>query len=196
MLEEKERAGQADRRIRRAVRRLLIELFWLGADQAALRELTGREHFGYDFFLVSQRAFNGDRLLRLIRILDEDREAASFWYLHRCLPKTVERHLACATEGIIDIANVQAFSLRLKKIRDRSFIHIDKYAVFDPEAIYVEAGITGAEIVQVVDAIWGTLRALYQELAGEALRMPGPYTGTDIGPLHARYLEYRREAGA
>lgn len=106
--------GQADRRVRRTLRRLLIELFRLRAEQTALREMTGLDHFGYDFFKVTHTALHGDRLLRLVRIFDEDGDAASFWYICNCLSVLVQR----AVESVgLSIDELRDFSKRLKRVR-------------------------------------------------------------------------------
>jgi hypothetical protein len=47
-------------------------------------------------------------------------------------------------------------SERLKSIRDKSFVHIDKEAVFDPEAIYRDANLLGGDLAFAVDFLWNT----------------------------------------
>ncbi len=93
-------------------------------------------------------------LIRLIRIF-EQRGAASFWYLHRCEPSKVGKG--------IDIAKLEDFSERLKDIRDKVFVHIDKGAVFDPQKVYQDAGIKPSEIKAAIDAVWTFLNELYSE---------------------------------
>jgi hypothetical protein len=86
-------AGEATKRVHRVIKRLAFELFWVRAEQAALRELGGRDHVGVDFFKIAQTGIQGDWLLRLVRILDDHSDAASIAYLNRTVPREVERSL-------------------------------------------------------------------------------------------------------
>jgi hypothetical protein len=98
------------------------------------------------FLQVAASALQSEVLIRLIRILDNNKGASSLWYLYRCEPARVARG--------VDIKKLKSFSERLKKIRDKVFVHIDQHAVFDPQAIYRDANITA----------WRLLRALRQSV--------------------------------
>jgi hypothetical protein len=58
------------------------------------------------------------------------------------------------------MARLADIAERLKSIRDKSFVHIDKEAVFDPEAIYRAANLLGEDLAFAVDFLWATLTRL------------------------------------
>jgi hypothetical protein len=126
-------AGQATQRVRRVIERLASELFWLRAEQIALRELGGRDHVGLDFFKVAHTGIQGDWLIRLIRVFEDHGDVASFWYLHRAVQREVEQALGRTT---VSMSEIQSLSDRIKPIRNKVFVHIDKAGVFSPDAFY------------------------------------------------------------
>jgi hypothetical protein len=119
------------KRFWRAVRQLLAEVAWVRIEQRALERLEGVDAIGLDFFRVAQTALLGDRLLRLIRVLEQSSDVASIWYLHRCVPGEF---------AAVDVRRLETLSRHLKTVRDKTFVHIDKSAVFDPQAIYERRG--------------------------------------------------------
>jgi hypothetical protein len=143
-------------RFKKTVERLAAEVSILLTEQVALEELSGA--VANQLVSVSQIALLGDRLARLIRILEDDsrREVAGFWYLTRCEPNRV----ALKSE---DEKHLRDMATRLKPIRDKTFFHIDKNGVFDREAIYADAKITGNEIVRAIDVLWSILSRLYRD---------------------------------
>jgi hypothetical protein len=144
------------KRFRKTVERLAGEVSLLLADQVALEELL--EISAPTLIRVCFQALLGDRLARLIRILEDDKrkEVASFWYLLRCEPKRIG-----LSED--DEAHLRQLGTRLKLIRDRSFFHIDKSGVLDRPAIYTAAGVTGNDIIRAIEILWTILRKLYSE---------------------------------
>lgn len=70
-----------------------------------------------------------------------------------------------------------SFSKRIKSIRDKVFVHIDKEAVFDPHRVYSDANISIApdndEVALAVEAVWHVLNRLYFEIHGEHFRRWG-----------------------
>lgn len=117
---------------------------------------------------------------------------ASFWYLHRYKPQEVESILSAARISIDELRN---FSQRLKSVRDKSFVHIDKVGVFDPEKIYEDAEITGNQIRRAVEAVWTVLNTLYQSISRTTF-MSDEYSGDDILFLHEFYLRQRMPSAA
>ena len=75
-------------RYQRAVQRITAEACWLFTEQTALIALDKSGRHGLDFFRVAFYALLGDRLLRLVRIFENDTRVASFWYLYRCNPRS------------------------------------------------------------------------------------------------------------
>lgn len=176
----------ATARYKRTLQRITAEVSWLFTEQTALVALSEVDAHGLDFFRVAFTALLGDRLLRLVRVLEEDSQVASFWYLHRCNPKRVEQAL---DKTGINVADLRDFSHRLKSIRDKTFVHIDKAGVFDPEQIYKDAGIKNSDVDKVVKALWVAMKALYELILGQAYPHD-TYSGSDI----ADFQKYRDES--
>jgi hypothetical protein len=140
-------------RFDRTLKRLLSETYNLMSCQAALEALIGVT--AGPILATAFSALKGDRLLRLVRIFEDSSNTASFWYLLRCEPKNVGKD--------IDLDFLRQFSNKVKLIRDKSFVHIDKDAVFEPDAIYRTAGVTSNEIITAMEMLWPVLNRLYQE---------------------------------
>src|SRR6266436_6239429 len=118
-----------DQRFERTLKRLFNETYNLMSVQAALETLQNST--GGAILQTAFSALYGDRLLRLIRIFEDSRGTATFWYLYRCEPRNVAKGM--------DIPRLKQFSAKVKHIRDKTFVHIDKDFVFDPEDAYKEA---------------------------------------------------------
>jgi hypothetical protein len=73
-------------------------------------------------------------------------------------------------------------------VRDKVFVHIDRAGVFDPDAIYAEANITGQETERVIEALWQVINDLYLLATGEEFKREPDYTGSDIDELHRFYM--------
>lgn len=177
-------------RYKRTVQRVTTETCWLCTEQTALVALGEVEAHGLDFFRVAFTGLLGDRLLRLVRILEEDTRVASFWYLHRCNPTGVEQALRKAA---ITLADLRDFSRRLRRIRNKAFVHIDKAGVFDPARIYKDAGIKNSEVDKTIRALWTAMQDLYVIALGTAYRHD-VYSGDDIALLIRGRDEIKRRA--
>ena len=163
----------------RAVQRVTAEAFWLFTEQTALRALNSVTSHGLDFFRVAFTGLLGDRLLRLVRVFEQDLQVASFWYLVRCNRKAVEE---AVTQASGSMEQLQEFSARLKLIRDKTFVHIDKQAVFDPAQIYEEAGISNSDVDKTIRVLWGTMPTLYRLTFGKTFEHD-VYSGDDVVAL-------------
>jgi hypothetical protein len=69
-----------------AVRRIGAEAFWLKTYHAAICGMKVKAE-GLDFFRVTLNALKEARLLRLIRVLEESKQTASFWYVLKQNPR-------------------------------------------------------------------------------------------------------------
>jgi hypothetical protein len=163
-------------RYKRTVDRVTRETSWLFTEQTALIALGPVRAHGLDFFRVAFTGLLGDRLIRLVRVLEDDTRVASFWYLHRCNPKDVEQALLGAGMSLADLRD---FSRRLRAIRNKAFVHIDKAGVFDPRKIYKEAGIKNSDVDKTIRALWTAMQDLYHTTFGQAYRR-STYSGADI----------------
>lgn len=175
---------QAQARFLRALERFLREMVLLRYQQTALKMLNGRYSVGADFFSIAQRGIYGDRLIRLVRLLEDDTDVASFWYLNRCAPCAVSDCLARSGCTLDEIADLSA---RVKGIRDRVFVHIDKKGLFNPEQIYRDANIEGSQIERVINGLWLSLNTLYETATGNKFKKPPEYDGSDIVKLNEFY---------
>jgi len=182
-------ADPEDARSRRVTRRLLFEVHWIRSEEVALRRLDGLDHIGLDFFKVAHAALLGDRLIRLVRVFEDSRRIASFWYLHSCRPSEVE---ALLRDTPMTLAGLRDLSARLKKVRNKTFVHIDKRGVFNPAAIYQDAAIKATQLEKGVEALWCVLNRLHGNLVGSTFQAD-EYTGDDIARLHAHHLSARRK---
>ena len=168
-----------DARFRRTIERITKEAFWLHTYQNALDGMIGVRSVGLDFFRVSMGAIRDAQLIRLIRVLERGSNSSSFWYLHNANSSAVEKAAKSSGLNLDALANVAE---RLRGIRDKAFVHIDKDGVFDPQRFYREADIKERELGQLIPALWKTMQQLHIEILGKTLRHD-EYTGKDIRAL-------------
>ena len=152
--------AQRPERFKKALERLARESGNLRLEQAALDACGELGAIKNRFLMVAFGALLGDRLSRLVRIFEDSKDTASFWYLHRCDP-TIERK--------IDVQRLRAFSSKIKDVRNATFTHIDKKFVSDPQKPYREAGLTQNEIGFAIDSVWRVVSYLWVEQFGRLL---------------------------
>ena len=172
--------SHSNARFERTIKRISTEAFWLYIYHKAICGLDV-DSIGLDFFRVSLNALKDARLIRLIRILEDDNQTASFWYLVRSnesLIKSQAKQMQC------DLSKIRYVADRLRIIRDKTFVHIDKQQVFDPPSLYKAAGITHDEIDQVINSIWRLMKSLYLVVFGKEIQCDN-YDGNDIRQLAA-----------
>ena len=141
-----------------ALQRLVREMSNLRSEHAAIAAHGEVRPAKSRFLFIAYTGLLNARQLRLVRVFEDSNKTASFWYLHRCALKLIEKNL--------DIARLREFSRKLKKIRNASFVHLDKEGAFDL-SVYREADIRPGDILYAVDAVWPTVRDLYAEVFGE-----------------------------
>lgn len=165
----------SDNRYNRVVERIGAEAFWLYTYQKAIYGMQV-DAIGLDFFRVSLNALKDARLIRLIRVLEDDSQTASFWYLFRANEKIMKK-VAKKTGFDIDLAT--DLSKRFLGIRNKTFVHIDKDRVFDPSELYKEADITHQSIDDFINGLWSLMQELHIEVFGKEIECDA-YTGEDI----------------
>lgn len=127
-------------------------------------------------------------LIRLIRIFVDSPGSSSIWFLYQANPLGVSSR--------VDIKKLRKFSERLRQIRNKVFVHIDKVAVFDPDAIYRLVNIKGHEIVWAVDVVWTILNRLYVQAHGVPFHPPSQVTFDSLRQDFKRdFLELRGDRG-
>ncbi|MDF3036666.1 MAG: hypothetical protein K0S28_1940 [Paucimonas sp.] len=169
-------ARAPDSRYKRTVERIAAEAYWLKTYQDAMAGMVGVEAIGLDFFRVALNAMKDARLSRLIRVLEDDSQTASFWYLLKCNTPQVDR---ASKKAKLDLVELKAVAASLKGIRDKTFVHIDKDGVFEPQALYKAAGLTYEQIDRIIRSLWGTMNNLHMEVFGQAVQGDA-YDSSDI----------------
>ena len=171
-------------RFRDTLERLLPETYNLMSAQAALEALDGL--LCGAILAQSFSALMGDRLVRLIRILENSDRTATFWYLHNCEPANVSKD--------VDIPRLEALSEKIRLVRDKTLFHIDKKHVGDSQAVYKQANIVANEVIWAMETIWRTLNRLYEERFGSPYHQ-GHMTLDNMREVFQRNLSTMLEKG-
>ena len=171
-------SAHSNKRFERAVQRVGAEAFWLKTYHTAISSMKVHA-LGLDFFRVSLNSLKDARLIRLIRVLEDGSQTASFWYLLKSDSRRVQR---AAKKAKADLKHLADVSTRLRGIRDNTFVHIDKTAVFNPDRLYRSAGLTHADLERAIVDLWSTLRALHEDVFKQESNADD-YSGDDIAWL-------------
>jgi hypothetical protein len=171
--------GLSDR-FKRTVERIGAEAFWLQTYETAIEGMRV-ESIGLDFFRVSLNSLKDARLVRLMRVLEDDSRTASFWYLRRSNAPMIEK--AAASAGL-DLTALEQLASKLVGIRNRTFMHIDKDDVFDTQRLYQDADITHDQVVRAIQGLWKTMKLVHVQVFGEEPAHT-VYSGEDIRALAA-----------
>lgn len=171
--------AHSNARFERTVQRISAEAFWLRTYQDAINGMKGVQAIGLDFFRVSLNALKDARLVRLIRVLEKDPKVASFWYLLRSNACAVK---SAAKRGGLDLSLLEMAAKGLLEIRNKTFMHIDKDGVFDPDSFYTAAGLTNNDVEQIIRQLWSTMNHLHIAVFGKEVE-GDEYPGTDIRVL-------------
>jgi len=171
--------SHSDERFKRTVKRIAAEAYWLYTYQNAMDGMKGVDAIGLDFFRVSLNALKDARLIRLIRALEDDSKTASFWYLLKCNERLVS---SAAKQSGLDLIELRKIADGLVGVRNKTFVHIDKDGVFDPQSYYDAAGLTYDQIDRTVRGFWKTMRKLHFDVFGEEI-LGDDYSGHDIRKL-------------
>lgn len=135
---------------------------------------------GMSFFVIAQHALYNDMIAHAIRVLDEHRDVAAFWYIHKCHPRSVETGIVKAG---LDIQAVRATSAKLRHIREKTHFHIDRATVHSSARVWQNAGVTGDEFSTMLKVIAEVLSDINVEiLHGQPMHLTD-YNGTDIPRL-------------
>ena len=151
---------QHQERFRVALQRLTREIDAVRNELAATSACREGRPSSNLFVALAFEALLGDRLIRLVRIFEDEKDAASFWYLYRCAPQRMKN---------LDLERLRKFSGKLKTVRYLIFAHLDKKGTFDPLAIWEVAGATDSDVAHAVEIV---RRALYNLSVEEFGRAP------------------------
>ena len=131
-----------------------------------IEDANGVSHL---FLKLSYYALFNDYIAHCIKVFEDGKQAASFWYIYRTNQQPID---ACARREGISIKELQKISGKLKHIRDRTHFHIDTKGVLNSKAIWQEAGLTGKELSAAVDAVWCMLTDLQKSLGLSEVKLP------------------------
>jgi hypothetical protein len=174
---------QHQQRFRLLLECLTREIDTLRNEQAAIGAYREARPTSNRFLRLAFMALLGDRLIRLIRIFDDEQDGASFWYLYRCAPQRMKN---------LDLERLRAFSRKLKTVRDLVFVHSDNNGCFDPVAIWDAAEITDGDMAHAVETV---RRALYDLSAEEFSKARVSFTDNDAPSLLQTWLRESQTAG-
>lgn len=132
------------------------------------------------FFVVAEHALYNDTFAHAIRVLDEHRNAMSFWYVLRCNEAVVKRQ---AKSAGLDLEELKALSSKLRLVREKTHFHIDRISLKAPKSIWKEAAINGKVFGQALTAMASTLAHTKQELFGGDLETVTEYDASDIAKI-------------
>lgn len=172
-------------RYQKAIERNLFE-----ASKSILerRILIGIEKAGKYFIspfvhIVYEALFN-DMIAHAIKILEDRKGNASFWYIKRRKEKEIKEFIQ--NKGF-DIKKVENIVAPLKHIRDKTHFHIDRDAVKDSKKVWNSARVKGKDLADVIDIVWEILKYLFKLEYSKDFDMPD-YNGEDA-TLITKYAE-------
>src|SRR5215469_1412286 len=125
-------------RFKAALECLTREIDALRNEQAAIgayREVPSPKN---TFLALAFTALLGDRLVRLIRVFEDEKDGESFWSLYRRAPQRMKN---------LDLERLRQFSGKLRTVRYLIFAHLHNKGSFDPMAILDTGGITDSDMV-------------------------------------------------
>lgn len=141
-------------------------------------EANGVYHYGENFFTITERALFNCMIGHAIKVLDRNKDSATFWAIFDSAPDKIKNRNCFQTEKL---RFLDKLTEKLKIVRDKTHFHIDKNGVLNPQAIWEEAGITGDEFGEGLEYTWSILRELHSVELGRQFHDPCErYNGEDV----------------
>jgi hypothetical protein len=134
-----------------------------------------------DFFTLSHDALFNDMVAHAIKVLDKNKDSATFWDLYNCDPETIDYFIK---DKSYDLKSLEDMADKLKHVRDMVLFHIDKKGVLDPKKIWKEANIKESEFAKALEHVFDILQYLRKTHLGKELAMPD-YDGADATKIIA-----------
>lgn len=143
-----------------ALKRNLNEIVIAKLEFDAYREIGDKLllNFYDSFFTLSRDALFNDMVAHTIKVLDQNAQSATFWYVFRYKSKEVKEFIK---SNDIDFMAIYDLAEKLKKVRDKTHFHIDKKGVKDPKAVWSSADITYDELEENMKSIYKILNHLH-----------------------------------
>ena len=158
-----------DSRYKQAIERNLAELQRAILNRSTLVSLGAEGRISHLFLKLIYFALFNDYIAHCIKVFERGSRAASFWYIYRTDRKPLDGY---ARRNNISVATLEQVSKKLTHLRNKTHFHIDKEGVFDPKAVWLEAGLSGSELSNAVDAVWNMLNDLQTTLGLAPLALP------------------------
>lgn len=136
------------------------------------------------FFVLAEQALYNDILAHAMRVLDEHRDAMSFWYVLRCNEAAIKK---AARAAELDLGELRVLSEKLRLIREKTQFHIDRRSVTAPEAVWTEADILGSVFSKALEGTAATLARTKKDLFGGELETVTEYDGSDVARIIKAY---------
>ncbi len=128
------------------------------------------------FFSYAYLALYNDMVAHAIKVLDKHKDASSILYLYKCNRKEFQVLL---DKYELPYEDIEDLSDKLNQIRDKTHFHIDKNAVFNPSAVWKNAGIKGLLFNSVMEKLWEVLKELHLAAHNKPF-IPAVYDGADV----------------
>lgn len=165
------------KRYTKAIERNLAELQSAILNRTTILGIEQSRGVASLFLQVSQRALFNDYIAHCIKIFENNKQAASFWYIYRSDQKTIDSFAKCRK---IDISPIEEVSDKLKLIRNQAHFHIDSKGVLDTKAVWRDANLTGKQLSLAVDAAWEILTNLQETLSLPKVSIPAYYKSKHV----------------
>lgn len=149
----------SDETYKRAITRNLYELANARLERCALSsfdrylETHVVYHCGENFFTITERALFNCMVGHAVKVLDRNRESATFWAIFDTAPDKITKLSSYEEEKLRFLDGLTG---KLKLVRDKTHFHIDKDGVLDPRAIWRDADIKGIELGEGLGDASGT----------------------------------------
>ena len=136
----------------------------LGIEDAAEGNLSSR------FLEISYKALFNDYVAHCCKVFEHrSARVSTFWTIREQSEGMVDE---IAARQAIDIATIEAVSIKLKAIRDKTHFHIDRTGMLDPRSVWREAGLKGSELADATRNAWRLLTALQRERGLPEMGLP------------------------
>ena len=143
-------------------------------DQLMRQQIT---YARMSFFVIAAQALYNDLIAHAIRVLDEHRDATSFWYIVKCSESVARR---AAQDSHLDLEALKTLSSKLRHVREKTHFHIDKKSIKDSRSVWKDADIKGSDLAHALRAMAATAARIKMELFGGDLDEVTEYDGSDI----------------
>jgi len=137
--------------------------------------------YGASFFDLAVKALFNDVMAHLIKVLDANKDSATFWYVFQNGQNQI---VALRSYSKEKISFLQDLSEKVKHVRDKTHFHIDKEGVINPEVIWEEAGISGNDLGRGLEYLFDVLLELKNLIRKENMTKDNYfYDGCDVAKL-------------